>query len=82
MNNARIESLLDRQKKHLLADTLYALVVTVGLIVYVFGIGSSPIAMAKQPVPAPEVVLPAHAELADDTCTPAAGDYTLPSQTC
>lgn len=39
MNTARMDSLLSRQKQHLVTDALYALMVAIGLIIYMLGLG-------------------------------------------
>ena len=39
MNTARMNSLLIRQKHNLLNDALYALMVAIGLVIYLLGLG-------------------------------------------
>jgi hypothetical protein len=70
MNTARMDSLLNRQKQHLITDALYALVVVAALVVYVLGlgIGTSPRA-ASQPAGQGDAAV-ASVQMAQDTaCT-------------
>lgn len=41
MNTSRIDMVLNRQKRSLVEDALYAMVVIAGVVFYLFGLGAS-----------------------------------------
>lgn len=49
MNNTRMDTLLIRQKRNLVADVLFAVVVLAGVMFYLFGLGVSRVAVASTP---------------------------------
>lgn len=62
MNTSRMDTVLNRQKRNLVVDALYALVVIAGVMFYLLGLGASQVAVASLPavkaVPAVEIAVP------------------------
>ncbi len=62
MNTSRMDTVLNRQKRNLVVDALYAMVVIAGVMFYLLGLGASQVAVASQPavkaVPAVEFAVP------------------------
>lgn len=65
MNTSRMDTVLIRQKRNLVVDALFALVVIAGVMFYLFGLGASREAVAGAPavkaVPAIEMGTPVEA---------------------
>jgi hypothetical protein len=62
MSNTRMDTVLTRQKRNLVVDVLFALVVIAGVMFYLFGLGASRETVASAPsvraVPAIEMNTP------------------------
>lgn len=62
MNTSRMDSVLNRQKRNLVVDALYALVVIAGVMFYLLGLGASQVAVASMPavkaVPMVDIAVP------------------------
>jgi hypothetical protein len=62
MNTSRMDTVLNRQKRNLVVDALYAMVVLAGVMFYLLGLGASQVAVASAPavtaVPAVEFAVP------------------------
>lgn len=62
MNTSRMDTVLIRQKRNLVVDALFALVVIAGVMFYLFGLSASRVAVASAPsvqaVPALEIATP------------------------
>lgn len=62
MNTSRMDTVLIRQKRNLVVDVLFALVVLAGVMFYLFGLSTSSVAVASAPsvkaVPAVELATP------------------------
>jgi hypothetical protein len=62
MNTSRMDTVLIRQKRNLVVDALFALVVLAGVLFYLFGLSTSSVAVASVPsvkaVPAIELAMP------------------------
>lgn len=62
MNTSRMDSVLNRQKRNLVADALYAMIVIAGVMFYLLGLGASQVAVASVPamkaVPTVDVGVP------------------------
>ena len=71
MNTARMDSLLNRQKNNLVSDTVYALVVTLGMVICLLGlgIGTSPAKVAMAPSGLISANQGAHCALVVDTAS-------------
>lgn len=49
MNTSRMDTVLIRQKRNLIVDALFAMVVVAGVMFYLFGLGASRVAVASAP---------------------------------
>lgn len=62
MNTSRMDTVLNRQKRNLVVDALYAMVVIAGVMFYLLGLGASQVAAASVPAvkaaPAVEIGVP------------------------
>ena len=74
MNNSRIDNLLDRQRRSLTLDTIFALIVTFSLLISVIGLSSATAATADVNVSDNQVEM-----TADDApgCTPTSASSDL-----
>ena len=62
MNTSRMDTVLNRQKRNLVVDALFAMVVLAGVMFYLLGLGASQVAVASVPAvkaaPAVEIAVP------------------------
>jgi hypothetical protein len=49
MNTSRMDTVLIRQKRNLVVDALFAMVVIAGVLFYLFGLGATQVVLASAP---------------------------------